>query len=165
VFLVFRDPAVVQIVRFLSQIGISVSEADLPQTTFLPGLCVQDGVLLVDESRLKYPGDLLHEAGHLALLSAEHRNAAGPELGDDGGFEMAAIAWSYAAALHIGIDPAVVFHAGGYREGSQSILENFTSGRYVGVPVLEWLGMTATPQAAKAAGVLPYPKMLRWLQS
>lgn len=153
------DPTVVRIVQFLNAIGMPVMERELLQDTFLPGVCVEGGVLLVDLSRLKYPGDLLHEAGHLAVLSAEQRKVAGADLGNDGGFEMAAIAWSYAAALHIGIDPEIVFHEGGYREGSQSILENFGCGRYVGVPVLEWLGM------AHSTGVPAYPRMLRWLQS
>jgi hypothetical protein len=160
----FHDPMVIQIVRFLNDIGISVLDGELVQDTFLPGLFVERGVLIVDESRLKYPGDLLHEAGHLALLGAEQRKAAGPNLGNDGGFEMAAIAWSYAAALHIGIDPKIVFHAGGYREGSESILENFSCGRYIGVPVLEWLGMATEPRAATSTSVPTYPKMLRWLQ-
>jgi hypothetical protein len=160
----FHDPMVVHIIQFLSDIGISVRDGELVQETFLPGLYVERGVLIVDESRLKYPGDLLHEAGHLALLSRDQREVAGPDLGNDGGFEMAAIAWSYAAALHIGIDPNIVFHAGGYREGSQAILENFGRGQYIGVPMLEWLGMAAGSRAGTNSGVPAYPKMLRWLQ-
>ena len=56
---------------------------------------------------------------------------------------MMAIAWSYAASVHLQLDPSVVFHADGYRGGSQSLIENFTGGRYIAVPTLQWLGMTA----------------------
>jgi hypothetical protein len=34
---------------------------------------------------------------------------------------MGAIAWSYAAALQIGLDPGIVFHAAGYRGSSQEL--------------------------------------------
>ena len=54
---------------------------------------------------------------------------------------MAAIAWSWAALVHLRLDPAVVFHQEGYRGGSQSLIENFSMGRFVGVPMLRWMGM------------------------
>jgi hypothetical protein len=31
------------------------------------------------------------------------------------------------------------------------------------VPVLEWLGMTATSDSAKQLGVAAYPHMIKWL--
>ena len=74
-----------------------------------------------------------------------------------------ATAWSYAAVCHLGLDPAVVFHEGGYRGGSQSLIENFRAGRYIGVPVLQWLGLTADDQRAAELGIEPYPTMRRWL--
>jgi hypothetical protein len=36
------------------------------------------------------------------------------------GEEMAAIAWSYAACVHLGLEPTVVFHSDGYKGGSES---------------------------------------------
>ena len=160
----FQDPVVAKIGQFLIDIGIAVRSGELSGKTFLPGLCVERGALVVDESRLTYPGDLLHEAGHLAVLSSEQRRTTGAEMGDDGGFEMAAMAWSYAAALHIGLDPALVFHPDGYRGNSQAIMENFGAGRYFGVPVLDWLEMAAGPKRAQELGVPAYPKMLKWLR-
>ncbi len=68
---------------------------------------------------------------------------------------MAAIGWSYAAALAIGIPLEVVFHAQGYRGGSDSLLENFAEGRYLGVPLLQWYGMT---------GAGEYPAMRGWVR-
>ena len=152
------DPGA-QIVTFLREIGLTVHERAIPGATFLPGLTIDRGVLVVDESRLLYPGDILHEAGHLAVLPAEARQNADGDIGDDGGLEMAAIAWSYAAALHLGLDPSVVFHADGYKDGSSSLLENFAAGCYIGLPVLVWAGMTA------ATGARPFPFMTRWLRA
>jgi hypothetical protein len=79
---------------------------------------IQRGVLVVDEAQLSYPSDLLHEAAHLAVAPAAGRNLLDGDTGDDGGEEMGAVAWSYAAALHLRLDPAVVFHAHGYRGDS-----------------------------------------------
>jgi hypothetical protein len=160
----FQNPVTATIGDFLAQIGICMRVGETPPDSFLPGVCVDRGVLVVNESQLTYCGDLLHEAGHLAVLSSEQREAAGPAMGNDGGYEMAAIAWSYAAAVHLGLDPAIVFHSGGYRGGSQTILDNFGSARYVGVPLLEWMGMTLGPERAEKLGVAPYPKMLLWLR-
>jgi len=159
-----NDPVAVRIEAFLREVGIAVREAPLDGPTFLPGVTIDCGGLVVDHARLLYPGDLLHEAGHLAVLPPKVRGTAGGDEVGDGGMEMGAIAWSYAAALHIGLDPAVVFHPQGYRGGSESLLENFGAGRYIGVPILEWTRMTATPREAEALGVRPYPFMLRWLR-
>ena len=78
-------------------------------------------------------------------------------MGDDGGDELGAIAWSYAAALHLQLDPGVVFHEQGYHGGSQSILENFAAGRYIGVPMLQWRGLTLDEKSARPLGVEALP--------
>ncbi|HXZ28253.1 MAG TPA: hypothetical protein VEG08_09690 [Terriglobales bacterium] len=159
----FRDPITARLAGFLTSIGLEVEPAQLPSTTFLPGLMIRAGKLLVDESRLSYPGDLLHEAGHLALLPRARRAHCDDNAGADGGMEMAAIAWSYAAILHLEMDPAIVFHPAGYKGGAQAILDNFAQRRYVGVPVLEWLEMTADGKRAAALAVPPFPHMLKWV--
>jgi hypothetical protein len=77
---------------------------------------------------------------------------------------MMAIAWSYAAAVHLQLPLEVLFHAEGYRGGSQSLIDNFAAGRYLAVPMLQWLGMTYDDKRAKEAGVDPYPNMVKWLR-
>jgi hypothetical protein len=160
----FRDATANRIGAFLETIGLTLRSAELIAPTFLPGLKMEPGGLVVDEERLLYPGDLLHEAGHLAMLTGEQRRSQGPDAGPNLGYEIGAMCWSYAAALHIGIDPAVVFHPHGYRGASQSFLQNFAEGRYPGLPLLQWMGLTADEQHAPALGVKPFPHMLRWLR-
>ncbi|HLL45330.1 MAG TPA: hypothetical protein VK399_01415 [Longimicrobiaceae bacterium] len=94
---------------------MEVLARDLPDACFLPGVRVDRGRLLVDEARLLYPGDLLHEAGHVAIMPAAERGEREGDVGADLDEEIGAIAWSYAAAVHLELDPAVVFHAHGYR--------------------------------------------------
>lgn len=160
----FRDSTANRIGSFLRDIGLSLRRAELQQSTFLPGIQMETGGLVIDEDRLLYPGDLLHEAGHLAMLTTEERGWQGPDAGPDLGHEIGAMCWSYAAALHIAIDPAVVFHAHGYRGASQSFLENFAAGRYPGLPLLQWMGLAADEKRARELGVKPFPHMLRWLR-
>ena len=142
--------------------GVEVRAVALTEPTFLPGLDIRHGAILLDETRLTYPGDLLHEAGHIAVADPAERNQEklSPNLGD----EIATIAWSYAAALHLEIDPTIVFHAGGYRGASAVYVENFDAKRYVGVPLLQLYGMTVEPRFAAARQVDPFPHMLRWMR-
>lgn len=159
----FRDPVTARLAGFLTSIGLEVEPAELPPDTFLAGLMISHGELLIDEAKLAYPGDILHEAGHLALLPASRRRQLADNAGGDGGMEMAAIAWSYAAILHLGMDPAIVFHPAGYKGGAQAILDNFAQRHYFGVPILEWLEMAADTKKAARLGVPPFPHMLKWV--
>ena len=164
----FADVRAARIARFLDEIGIPVEPTDLTADTFLPGIEVRHGRLLVDESKLTWPGDLLHEAGHVAVAPPELRDRIGGEI-DLPGIDMAeleygAVAWSYAAARHVGIDPAEVFHEGGYRGRSTGILATYGMGVYPGVGQLVAAGMTLDRAAAAAQGVPPYPHMVRWLR-
>ncbi len=160
----FEEPMMARIAQFLTEIGLSLRRGAVAEKTILPGIEIQNGTLVIDESRLLYPGDLLHEAGHLAVLTSDQRSAQGSEAGDDLGAEIGAICWSYAAAIYIPIDPALVFHAHGYRGASEWHLENYREGRNPGVPLLQWMGLTADERRAKELGIAPYPHMLRWLR-
>lgn len=158
-----------RIVAFLRSIGVDVLEASLAgRETFLPGLLLDGGRLLVDESLLAWPGDLLHEGGHIAVAPPELRARLGGALEVPGldmeELEHMAIPWSYAAALAIGLEPAEVFHAGGYRGRSEGLLRTFGYGVYPGAHLLEACGMTATGSRAAELGVPPFPHMLRWLR-
>jgi hypothetical protein len=156
----FRAPVTAAIAGFLVGIGIAVAPADLGDDTFLPGIAVREGGLLVDEPRLDHPGDLLHEAAHVAVAPPAARprmtgDVAVPGL-DMAKLEIAAVPWSYAAALAIGIDPALVFHGAGYRGKSEGLLRTFAVGVYPGVNLLIEAGLTTAAD---------YPRMLRWLRA
>jgi hypothetical protein len=160
----FNDPVTVKIADFLTSIGIEVTPVDLSEKTFLPGILVDHGALRVDEAKLVSPGDILHEAGHLAVTPTEKRGRLYNDVSKNAGDELATIAWSWAATLHLGIDPALLFHPHGYRGGSDSLLENFSEGRYFGVPLLQWMGLTWEENLAQQHGVPPFPHMLKWLR-
>lgn len=142
------------IAAFLESAGIAVEVTPLTGQRFLPALAVDCGTIQIEPGGRAYPGDLLHEAGHVAVMTAERRAVPG-EVGADPADEMAAIAWSAAAAKACGVSLDVLFHGAGYKGGGDGLAEAFADNRGPGVPMLDWYGMTAP------AG---FPVMARWLR-
>ena len=70
----YADPLISRMAGFLASIGLKTAPVVLAETGFLDGLMISHGVLLIDEGRLAYPGDLLHEAGHLAPSRSAPQN-------------------------------------------------------------------------------------------
>jgi hypothetical protein len=158
-----------QIITFLSKIGIEVIEKELDTTTFLPGLSLGANCIYVDFEKLLYPGDILHEAGHIAVTPACEREWIGtdkmskdwPTQGD----EIVAILWSYAALHHLKLPLDFVFHANGYKDSSDWFISNFSNQNYMGLPLLEWMGLTLSQSRAKVEGKKAFPEMQQWLRS
>lgn len=153
---------VAAIVAFLDRIGIPTAEAELNEDTALPAMTVRDGVILYDPAQLERPGDLLHEAGHIAMTEPALR----PTVSDFGaaptaqGDEMGATAWSWAAAIAAGLDPRIAFHPDAYRGEGEWLQETFAQGSYIGLPMLQYYGL------ARRGGEdgEQYPVMIKWLR-
>lgn len=121
-----------RIIGFLRGIGLAVEEAEVPEGSFLPGVRIAQGRLRVDLARLRWPGDLLHEAGHLAVVPAALRPAMDDALQElpavlHGG-EIEATAWAWAAMCHLGLPSAVLFHDGGYHGRAAGLRTTFELG-------------------------------------
>lgn len=152
------------IADFLRSIGLGVRFEPLVSAAGLPGIVAEHGELIVEADALVSPGDLLHEAGHLAVMSPRRRDAARGRFDASQAEEMMAIAWSYAAALHLRLDPALVFHEHGYGEGGGAwVIEAFAHGGIIGVPGLCWLGLTSHAIGGAVVVNAVYPAMIGWL--
>lgn len=154
------------IISFIRSIGIAVHEEEIEENTFLPGILMRRGELVVDRGKLIYPGDLLHEAGHIATVPPSVRHSMNGnlevnEMHKTG--ELMAIPWSYAACIHLNIDPYIVFHEHGYQGGGDNIIENFRAGRFFGTPMLQWCGMTIEPKNSKGDDKV-FPQMIKWMR-
>ena len=152
-------PPLETILRFLEEIGIPAREGDVAADSFLPGVRIERGALVFDRASLRWPSDLLHEAGHIAVMPPGLRpglddalDAATPAHAG----EVEAMAWAYAAAVHLKLDIATLFHEGGYRGHSPGLVTTFSMGVYPGAFGLAQAGMAE-------AGV--YPRMTRWLRA
>ena len=157
-----------QAIYFIQSIGIKVYYKTLEETTFLPGLQIENGSIFIDSDKLKYPGDVLHEAGHIAVVpTIERSNLSADSIAmreNNAAEEMMAIAWSYAACKHLDIDPYFVFHESGYNGGGNKIADQFNEGKYFGVPMLQFAGMTAEHKMAEILNMPSYPAMKQWLR-
>jgi hypothetical protein len=158
------------IISFLLDIGIKVEERTIEEDTFLPGILIDHGTLAIDLEKMLYPGDLLHEAGHLAVVTPEDRVQLYNSVAADdsrkslhGMEEMSAIAWSYAALCYLNLPPEVVFHPTGYKGDSDSMIENFGSGQYFGVSTLCWMKLCNFDKVYHTEDA-PYPHMIRWMR-
>lgn len=157
------------ILDFLAGIGIPVVETTLPPDSFLPGIVIRDGGLQVDPDRLQWPGDLLHEAGHLAVLPPDLRARASDDLADEQHVphagETEAMAWAWAAVHAIGLPPEVLMHEGGYHGQSAAVLQMYAFGIVPGLRGLCEAGMTAARGFSAEPLDVQYPQMRRWLRS
>lgn len=138
-----RNEVIEKCYAFLRSIGIEVKEEKIEGKAFTPGITIRKGAVIVDRDEMKYPGDLLHEAGHIALLVPEQRLLLDGDATMGGqqaqGYELGVLSWSYFAALKAGIPPDEVFHAHGYKGDSDWLLDNFKNKKYIGLPLLEWM--------------------------
>jgi len=152
------------IYAFLNSIDISFVEKEIHEPTFLPGLKIENGCLIVDKNKLLYPGDILHEAGHIAVTEASQRNSLNDNVTDNRpgseGEELAAMLWSYAACIDMKVSPKIVFHEHGYKGDSEWILNNYQEKNYIGLPLLIWMGMTREQPDANG-----FPKMIKWIRN
>ncbi len=162
-----RDEYLATCISFLNEIGIETKFEKLDEPCFLPGLTIRNGNIIIDKETLSYPGDILHEAGHIAVVPAAERHtlsaAAIEKREQREAEEMMAIAWSYAACMHLGLDPYVVFHDDGYKGGGSYIADNFSNKNYFGLPMLQWKGMALDEVNAAKQNLPGYPCMLKWV--
>jgi hypothetical protein len=158
-----RDELISTFHDFLEEIGIVLREGDVPEGSFLPGVTIENGEVVYDKIKLLYPGDILHEAGHVAVCNAAERAAMSGNVAaaDEGksGEEAITLLWSWAAIKKTGIPPEIVFHDHGYKDQSEYLIENFENGNYIGLPLLVWAGMTDHPSARGG-----FPIMKNWLR-
>ncbi|MCA1919842.1 MAG: hypothetical protein LDL38_10615 [Flavobacterium piscis] len=155
------------VLEFLNDIGIDVIEKEVNES-FLPGLSLGPNCIYVDYDKLLYPGDILHEAGHLAVTTSSERNKVGtsemsPEWPTQAE-EIGAILWSFAAVNHLQLPLEFVFHPNGYKNASEWFISNFNDKNYIGLPFLEWIGITLSKDRALKEDKEAFPAMQKWLR-
>ena len=166
----YKDHIYVQpILHFLEKIGVPFQFISIDTNTYVPGINIHDGSLQIDLEKLTFPGDLLYEAGRIALAPAAVRSTLTHPIDNQLDFDVATnsmmtIAWSYAAALDAEIPIEVLLHPEGYKGQNESIQYGFQSGQYIGLPMLQFLGMALDANNAAQKGVQPFPVMQIWLR-
>lgn len=175
-------------VDFVRSIGVPVSLVRNVDG-FLPAIRIETGGLLVDVDRC-YPGDVFHEAGHLATIPAQFRALATGELSvvqqamdewlqahPDGLLsdpedavcrqilqcgEAEATAWQYAAAHAVGLPQAWLFSPGAYDGEDDMVLFGLRTNSYLGINGLQAARWTVARRSSTIDGPV-YPEMCQWL--
>lgn len=191
----YHPEALAPIITFLREIGIGVEVGDGGRGGFLSGVNIHAGVIHVHPETLAGSGDLLHEAGHIAIVPQRFRAQLGSDLQIDTDAAIAAEAgstqpddpvmampilqgefmaqaWSYAAALHLGLPPACIFFPGSYKHtdytGAHPMQLWLESGTHYGPNALARAGMTGFSGLFAFMGengLPPFPHMTRWVQA
>jgi len=154
------------IIVFLREIGLEVLLEDHEGPSFLPGIRIKSGGLSIDPSQVLYPGDILHEAGHLATVPYSIRcklDGVLPDIDLHRAAELMSLAWSYAACLKLQFGPEVVFHAAGYKGEAEHLIRNFEEGIYIGLPMLQYRQMAYDEKNAAILNVKSFPYMQNWI--
>lgn len=155
-----------KVTTFLCEIGIDYYVSDEDFDSFLTGIKIEGGKLKINPKTILCVGDILHEAGHLACLPLSLRSEINDDVGKslNGGptYELAVIAWSVAAAIHLDIPLSEVFHVEGYKGDAIWLQEQYTSKNYIGLPHLQWMGLAAFEDELVDDKILPFPNMKRW---
>jgi hypothetical protein len=155
------------LVDFIKSIGIDIKEDKIDQETFIPGILPLSAGLIIDKDKLKHSGDLLHEAGHIAVTEESLRSQIGSDKVNENwpndGDEIAANLWSYAVIVYLKIPIESVFHLEAYKLEAEWFIQNFTTGNYIGLPLLQWMGFCHKDKDVDEnhAG---FPHMLKWLR-
>lgn len=182
-----------EVVTFLRGIGLAVTERQAPLQegeTFLPHVLVNQGGLEVVMEEA-YPGDVLHEAAHLAIIPAQFRPFANWDLSeaesrmtqylDEHPMALAtypedpvaraivqaadpeATAWQYAAAVHLKVPERWIFPRGSYEGTRIDMLRCLKASSYVGINGLRAAGWTLLRPNPIRPDVPVYPKLKFWL--
>ncbi|KQO04748.1 hypothetical protein [Sphingomonas sp. Leaf242] len=151
-------PELADMLAFLKRIGLTAAVGIVPADAVLPAMSVRGGAVVYDPARPGRVGDLLHEAGHLAVTDPALRDTLS-QVGDDPAEEMAAIAWSYAAAMAIGVPIGTLFHPG-YKGGPDYLIAAFAGGSFIGLPMLQYWRMAARDSEDGPR----FPAMRTWLR-
>ncbi|MCC5612526.1 hypothetical protein LC612_38995 [Nostoc sp. CHAB 5834] len=179
-----REYWVAKAIEFVQGLGLPVTiteDADLTDT-FIPYVRVEAGGLTI--SGAVFPGDILHEAGHLAVIPGDFRPLAVDSLSavmdamtkyienNPHGLtqwpedplsrailqsgEAEATAWQYAAAQAIGLPDEWLFPADSYDGGSAHVLQDLKTRTYLGVNGLQAAGWTVQrKQEYRESAVFP----------
>lgn len=178
-------------IDFLVGIGIPCRQGSSDTSGFLDGVRIDSGTIVFAPSAPA--SNLLHEAGHLAILPGEYRRLAqtdvskaqrqlleevGPRVlasGDPDTIlgrvmmqtgDPEATAWAWAAGEALGLPGSVVIGDAEYDGEGGSIRLALKMRRYIGIHGLAHAGFCVTRggDLERAYGLPAFPKLAMWLQ-
>lgn len=179
--------ALSRVVAFLRQIGLTVRlVASVPSDSFMPGVRIRAGGL--DVTPTAAVSDVLHEAGHLAVLPARFRSQAEDDVDaviegmlntlmaeeePDSPRMVAAIqageneatAWAWAAGQALGLPAEQIIQDEDYQHEGRVIRQLLALGQHAGINGLARGGFAVRRGLFTAPEAACYPQLNFWLQA
>lgn len=176
------------VLAFLIELGLTIRCVEqLPDEGFMSDVRIVDGGLNVLPHALV--SNVLHEAGHLAVLPSRFRASANDDVdsvietmlntlaaeGEDPdgvamrqamqAGETEATAWAWAAGQHLGVAPECIIRDDDYDGTGAELRFLLHQGRYLGIHGLAHGGLTTIrPMLGETDPLRVFPRMVRWLQ-
>jgi hypothetical protein len=166
--------AVRKIIVWLKDKGFNVEPGTRYEQPFNTGVWLDGDLIVVDVNEV-HPGDLLHEAGHLAVLPSLIRGDVMPgdvekvleevSLKDMGqrdkkalfnAGDQAAISWAYAAAIDANVDPWMTCEKGFSGDAGATVFAELRCGIFCGIEELVCSGFLGSMRE--------FPKLRYWRQ-
>lgn len=174
----------IKAVKFLNYIGITCAMKN-GATGFLPFVRIVEGKIFFDPRATV--SDVLHEAGHLAVLPKRFRERASDDIDEivktmsrDVDFsnpdspearaalqcgDCEATAWAWAAGLAAGIPKKQIIKDNDFAGEGKDIRLCLERNSYLGIHGLAAAGFCVTrPYLEKHSGKPAFPKLVKWLQ-
>ena len=168
------------VVYNLNKIGLQAVFGNVSDS-FLSGVKIENGTLIVDRSCSI--SNLLHEAGHLAVLPKEYRVQANDDLSivllkmydevdcskeENRRYmqceDAESTAWAYAFGLKCGVPFDLIIDDEQYDGTGRDVLESLKHGSGFGVNGLARMGWCASSIIhSKASGLPIYPNLVKWI--
>ena len=175
-------------VDFLNKIGLNTvfeNNNSVFNKTFIKNVSIIDGTLFINK-KTKI-SDLLHEAGHLAVLHPDYRKLINNNLtsilqkmateidtakqeNEKYGYceEVCATAWAGAVGFYLKLKDNDIINKKQYQNGGADILCSLKNNCYIGIKQLQYAGFCVQYEPAKRltqfADLPVYPQLKKWLQ-
>lgn len=171
-------------ISFLQSIGLPTMVGTVPESSFLPNIFIRHGTIQVTSGVLI--GDLLHEAGHLAVVPSRFRPLMHGALyrSFDQIFEQlanlepthpdviamlhaedtAATAWSWACGVHLGVAHDDIITTEAFDGDGAGIRSMLSRHQYIGIHALQGSGFCAAHGLCNPK--LPvFPRLAFWAKA
>lgn len=175
-----------RVLGFLERIGIEVQRVDTLQGGFVPGIKIVAGCL--QASPVATVSDLLHEAGHIAIVPAAYRSMIEADADESTGRivdkaqlstldlqdpllirllqigDAEATAWAWAAGKYLDIPETLIIRDSDYDGGGAVQRQMLSMGRHFGVHGLQAAGFCLVRANPYRSAATVYPQLKYWLQ-
>lgn len=176
------------VVSFLNSIGLKTTitqDMSFFQKTFIKNILIKDGELLINNKTTI--SDLLHEAGHLAILHPQYRKLANNNISgvlkkmimeinvlqkENQKYQYCedecATAWAYAVGVHLQLQDKIIIHKKQYQNTGADVIFGLKHNCHRGIKELQYAGFCVQRSSAKLleefADLPVYPQLAKWVQ-